>query len=52
MALYVPFIHKISKKKKEVAVQIPLYIEEYPMSPLSEKSKKEDEESIVIIQLL
>jgi len=51
MALYVPFIHKISKKKKEIPVQIPLYIEEYPMPPLPEKSKEEDKECIVIIQL-
>jgi len=51
MALYIPFIHKISKKKKEVPVQIPLYIEEYPMPP-PERSKEEDRGSVVIIQLL
>jgi hypothetical protein len=48
MILYVPFIHKISKKSKHTPLHIELHIEQY--IPIKE-NKEEKEHSPIIIDL-
>ena len=48
MNQYIPFIHKIEKKKEELQ---PLYIELYPPPPIEVEEEKEEQSSIIIIQL-
>jgi hypothetical protein len=49
MIKYIPFIHKIRKKKEETPQQIPLYIE--PYYPLEKPKEVEEKEKITIIEL-
>jgi hypothetical protein len=51
MALYIPFIHKIRKKKEEIPQQIPLYIEPYYPLEKSVEKGTEEKETITIIEL-
>lgn len=49
MALYIPLIHKISKKEKPK--QLPLYIEKYIPLEKPDKEVKEESKEPVIIEL-
>lgn len=52
MAIYIPFIHKLPKKRREIPEQIPLYIEEYRRLPQTPEKTKDDDKEVIIIQLL
>ena len=51
MTKYVPFIHKLPKKKKHIQEQLPLLIEEYVQPLLQPEIKDEQPNVIEVIEL-